>query len=454
MVKWQKHWKAHFFRRLESLVLLNMDSCQGGRMRNLLAAMLCLLPAAHAWASTVYVDATNTSGIEDGTPEHPFNTIQEGLNAAVAGSTVSVAPGRYYGSIELKHQVKLISQQGPRLTGIVSSGSYAVVQAYAVGADTYIEGFTIDGSSGVLVEDRISFWGANYMQIHNCILKDMGVGIQMSPNSYLTITRSLFYFGSLGINSWFYAVPVLYNVTMDFVSTPLMFYRSWSYVYDSIFSHANCVVSTWGKWGTGSAYGSHNDFVAYNNMACPNSSGWYPYVGFSSSLYVDPMFDSSLPHGVDYHLREGSPLIDAGVYVGLPYNGSAPDIGAFETDYAPSIPELGLELAESFQDVPFEEFKNAGEQRRRALNNKMQDVLAKIDSITETMTAEEKVAIWSQCADKLRHDILAKADGFYGGHPDNDWIVTKEEQDRIYPVVMELIDSIETEIARLTASSP
>ena len=169
--------------------------------RFLFIVLLSVLLTANAWASTVYVDAANTSGIEDGTATYPFNTIQEGLNAAITGDAVSVAPGIYRGTIELKHEVKLISQQGPKATKIIGTGWYAVLQAYAVGANTYIEGFTITGSSyGVLIEDRVSFWGHNYMQIHNCILSDAGVAVSMNPNSHLTITRSLIYFTSMGIN--------------------------------------------------------------------------------------------------------------------------------------------------------------------------------------------------------------------------------------------------------------
>lgn len=42
----------------------------------------------------------------------------------------------------------------------------------------------------------------------------------------------------------------------------------------------------------------------------------------------------------DLHLQAGSPAIDAGINVGLPYNGLAPDLGAFET-----VPEPGSILA-------------------------------------------------------------------------------------------------------------
>jgi len=48
---------------------------------------------------------------------------------------------------------------------------------------------------------------------------------------------------------------------------------------------------------------------------------------FLNNLKVDPIFISS----TDFHLQPISQAINAGINVGLPYNGSAPDIGAYET---------------------------------------------------------------------------------------------------------------------------
>ncbi len=51
--------------------------------------------------------------------------------------------------------------------------------------------------------------------------------------------------------------------------------------------------------------------------------GWETH----SPAPADPLFVSP----TDYHLQPGSPAINAGTDVGLPFQGSAPDIGAFES---------------------------------------------------------------------------------------------------------------------------
>jgi Protein of unknown function (DUF1565) len=71
--------------------------------RNLLALLGLLIgPIEGALAfgpfppgTTVFVDAANTSGSENGTAAHPFDRIGEAINAAPAGAVVGVAPGVY-----------------------------------------------------------------------------------------------------------------------------------------------------------------------------------------------------------------------------------------------------------------------------------------------------------------------------------------------------------------------
>ena len=62
-----------------------------------------------------------------------------------------------------------------------------------------------------------------------------------------------------------------------------------------------------------------------------------------NSIYVDPLFTApSRPPGYDtwdYTLQPGSDCIDAGLDIGYPYFGSAPDMGAFEHQPGGPIPE-------------------------------------------------------------------------------------------------------------------
>jgi len=51
--------------------------------------------AVAADARTIYVDVKNQSGVEDGTFQHPFDSIQEGIDNATSGDTVFVYNGTY-----------------------------------------------------------------------------------------------------------------------------------------------------------------------------------------------------------------------------------------------------------------------------------------------------------------------------------------------------------------------
>src|SRR5260221_10063685 len=99
-------------------------------------------------ATTIYVNASNTSGIEDGTAAHPFNTIQEGLGVAVNGNTVSVAAGTYFERVTLKNGVRLLGAGAAGTTIDRSNQGNTAVTASNAGPGTSLEGFTITNGTG------------------------------------------------------------------------------------------------------------------------------------------------------------------------------------------------------------------------------------------------------------------------------------------------------------------
>jgi len=65
--------------------------------------------------ATVCVDDSNATGQEDGTAQHPFNTIQEGIDAVRDSGTVRVAAGSYTGSLTIAD--RMITIQGGHVGG-------------------------------------------------------------------------------------------------------------------------------------------------------------------------------------------------------------------------------------------------------------------------------------------------------------------------------------------------
>jgi len=89
------------------------------KKKSLLSFLLFLSMCLSLTAQVIYVDVSNITGIEDGTQAHPFNTIKEGINAAVPGNTVMINQGTYIPdeswsgndhTLYLKAGVKLIGE--------------------------------------------------------------------------------------------------------------------------------------------------------------------------------------------------------------------------------------------------------------------------------------------------------------------------------------------------------
>ncbi|MGH7601716.1 MAG: T9SS type A sorting domain-containing protein [bacterium] len=86
--------------------------------------------------------------------------------------------------------------------------------------------------------------------------------------------------------------------------------------------------------------------VQLGSFAIQEKNGWMPpfVVTAEDFLSLDPALaaaprqaDGGLPKIDFMHLSSVSDLIDAGVNLGIPFNGEAPDLGAFESDFVTAV---------------------------------------------------------------------------------------------------------------------
>lgn len=109
--------------------------------------------------------------------------------------------------------------------------------------------------------------------------------------------------------------------------------------------------------------------------------------------------------------------------------------------------EMLNELSGEVLSLPVDMFSNSNQ--TNALHNKLTAILDDLNAIDENTLAADKLDIYQTALDKLKNDILKKTDGFYGGSLKNDWVITQEGQEALYPKVSNVIKAVEAEIAKL-----
>jgi hypothetical protein len=288
------------------------------------ATWLSLVAASFLSAATINVPA-----------DQP--TIQAGIDAAVNGDTVLVAPGMYTEALDfLGKDISVISSGGPEATVIERAEGQTAIARFAAGESSaaMFAGFKLMGESSgfqVYVENSSPTIERNHFVEHAGTSQN-NVCLRITGNSHPMVRRNLFYDNAAcwGI-VWSDADSINFiNNTINSGVRGLIVYSSNSLLLNNIV--VGC--SSYGLWTDNEPMTrQYNDF--WNNN--PNYLGNLP--PDPTDISADPLFAN--PSADDFTLAPGSPCIDAG-HPDPQYNdpdGSRNDMGAipFASPYGPVI---------------------------------------------------------------------------------------------------------------------
>ena len=108
----------------------------------------------------IYVDDDNTQGPWDGTPEHPYQYIQDGVDAAEDSDKVIVQNGIYTEDVNIEKSIELF---GVNKDSTVIEGCVDIISTSSV----MVQGFTIKGVSN---NNLIRVYSSSQCIIHHNII--------------------------------------------------------------------------------------------------------------------------------------------------------------------------------------------------------------------------------------------------------------------------------------------
>ena len=113
----------------------------------------------------IYVDDSNTSGPWDGTLAHPYQHIQDAINAATHGDIIFVLDGTYVENVNVNKRLTIQSEHGANVTDVEPANPNNDV--FTINANTSIIGFTIENSNRYGIYVSSASLSVEYLTITN-----------------------------------------------------------------------------------------------------------------------------------------------------------------------------------------------------------------------------------------------------------------------------------------------
>jgi parallel beta-helix repeat protein len=169
--------------------------------------------------TTIYVDGKNTAGPWDGTLEHPYRYIQDGIYHAEEGDTVFVFNATYYENPAIYETMNLIGED-MQTTIIDGSGTGSVVQILADCCT--LSGFTIRNSGTDPVDAGVMIQSWDNLVMENTLRQNKHGGVYVATcgntlyhNNFI---QNYYYqaFDATGENTWDDGYPCGGNYWSDY----------------------------------------------------------------------------------------------------------------------------------------------------------------------------------------------------------------------------------------------
>ena len=237
--------------------------------------------------SEIFVDNNNTEGPWDGTSDHPYRSIQAGIDAANTGGTIYVNNGTYNENIVIHKSLNLIGA-GAETTIVENSSSDHLF--YVTADNVNISGFTVKGENYQKIAG-IYLIGADHCNISKNNISNNGYGLQLrsSTNNILANNNV-----SLSTNHGIYIVDSSNNSLVHnyaFSSNEYGIYLSNS--FNNLMA-GNTILSN-GKDGV-HLVDSFNNTLSDNNIS-ESIKGIYLETSFSNTLTNNKAF-LNMEHGI------------------------------------------------------------------------------------------------------------------------------------------------------------